>query len=119
MLLHHTVTGSGPALVLLHSTACDSRQWNAQREVLAADWTVITPDLRGYGQSALSAEPYSNAGDVLHLLDHLRLGDVTLVGSSGGGRVALQVATAVPQRVRSLVLLCAAADGVHPAHPRS
>ena len=114
MLLHHTVTGSGPALVLLHSAACDSRQWNAQREVLAADWSVITPDFRGFGQSALPAETYSDAGDVLRLLDHLGVGAVALVGSSGGGRVALQVASAAPERIRSLVLLCAAAEGVEP-----
>jgi len=112
MLLHHTVSGSGPALVMVHSTACDSRQWNAQREALAGHCTVITPDLRGFGGSALTAEPFSDARDVLHLMDHLGLGAVTLVGSSGGGRVALQVATAAPDRVRSLVLLCAAADGV-------
>jgi len=71
VLLHHTVAGSGPALLLLHSTACDSRQWQAQRDALAADWTVITPDFRGFGQSPLTAETYSNAGDVLRLLDHL------------------------------------------------
>jgi len=114
MLLHHTVSGSGPPLLMVHSTACDSRQWNAQREALAGDCTVITPDIRGYGRSALSAEPYSDAGDVLHLMDHLGLGAVTLVGSSGGGRVALQVATAAPDRVRSLILLCTAADVVEP-----
>jgi len=114
MLLHHTVSGSGPPLVMVHSTACDSRQWNAQREALAGACTVITPDLRGYGRSALSAEPYSDAGDVLHLMDHLGIGAVTLVGSSGGGRVALQVATAAPDRVRCLILLCAAADVVEP-----
>jgi len=110
--LHHDVTGSGPALLLLHSTACDSRQWDPQRDALAERWTVVTTDFRGFGQSPLPPGPYSHAGDVLHLLDHLGIEAAAVVGSSGGGSVALQVACAAPDRVSSLVLLCAAADGV-------
>ncbi|WP_396327783.1 alpha/beta fold hydrolase [Jatrophihabitans lederbergiae] len=37
-----------------------------------------------------------------------------MVGSSGGGAVALQVASTVPERLSALVLLCAAAEGVEP-----
>jgi len=114
VLVHHTVTGSGPALLLLHSTAADSRQWDRQRDELAAGRTVITPDLRGYGKSPLPAGTYSHAGDVVELLDHLGIETTAVVGSSGGGHVALQVAALVPQRVSALVLLCAAADGVEP-----
>jgi pimeloyl-ACP methyl ester carboxylesterase len=112
MLLHHRVTGSGPALLLLHSTACDSGQWDAQRDALAADHTVVTPDLRGFGGSPMPPEPYSDAEDVLALLDHLGIARTAVVGSSGGGHVALQLASAVPDRVSALVLLCAAAPGV-------
>ncbi len=114
MLLHHTLSGTGPALLLVHSTAADSRQWDPQRDALAAQWTVITPDLRGYGQSPLPAEAYSNAADILALLDHLGIEQAAVVGSSGGGSVALQVASAAPDRVTSLVLLCTAAEGVEP-----
>jgi 3-oxoadipate enol-lactonase len=112
MLLHHTVTGAGPPVLLLHSTASDSRQWDPQRAALAADHTVVTPDLRGFGRSPFPPEPYADAEDVLRLMDHLGIATTALVGSSGGGRVALQVASAAPERVSALVLLCAAAPGV-------
>jgi pimeloyl-ACP methyl ester carboxylesterase len=112
VLLHYTESGSGPPLVLVHSTAADSRQWDEQRDLLGTTRRIITPDLRGYGESPLNEDTYSNALDVLHLLDHLGVETTGLVGSSGGGHVALQVASTAPERVTSLVLLCAAADGV-------
>jgi pimeloyl-ACP methyl ester carboxylesterase len=108
------MSGAGPALLLLHSTAADSRQWDPQRPALEQHWTVITPDLRGYGESPLPTAAYSNAVDVLALLDDLAIDQAAVVGSSGGGSVALQVACSAPERVTSLVLLCAAADGVEP-----
>jgi pimeloyl-ACP methyl ester carboxylesterase len=114
VLLRHTVSGAGPPLLLLHSTAADSRQWDPQRAALAAHWTVITPDLRGYGGSPLPAVAYSNTADVLALLDDLGIEQTAVVGSSGGGWVALQVASTAPDRITSLVLLCADADGVEP-----
>ena len=79
---------------------------------LGADRTVVAPDLRGYGRSPLTSAPFSHAGDVVRLLDHLGIDRCAVVGSSGGGAVALQVAAAVPDRVSALVLLCAAANGV-------
>jgi 3-oxoadipate enol-lactonase len=113
VLLHHSVNGSGPPLLLLHSTACDSRQWDPQR-ILATDRTVITVDLRGYGQSPLPPEQYSHVLDVLEVLDHLGVRTAAVVGSSGGGHVALQLAANFPERVSALVLLCPAAPGVPP-----
>ena len=114
VILHHVVEGAGPAVLLLHSTAADGRQWQAQVRELRRDHTVVVPDLRGYGGSPLGPEPFSHAGDVVGLLDHLRIGSCAIVGSSGGGAVALQVTSLVPERVTALVLLCAAADGVEP-----
>src|SRR3954447_25088133 len=102
MLLHHTVTGDGPPVLPLPSPAPDPRQWDPQRAALAADHTVVSPDLRGFGRSPFPPEPYSDAEDVLRVLDHLGIATTALVGSSGGGRVALQVASAAPERVSAL-----------------
>jgi 3-oxoadipate enol-lactonase len=113
VLLHHTVTGSGPALLLLHSSVCDSRQWDPQRS-LADRRTLVTLDLRGYGASPMPPETYCDARDVLDVLDHLGLGAAAVVGSSGGGRVALELASTAPDRVPSLVLLCSSGPGVEP-----
>lgn len=114
MILHHTLAGRGPAVLLLHSTATDSRQWQPQIHDLRRDFTVVAPDLRGYGRSPLTSDPFSHAEDVIRLIDSLGLDSCAIVGSSDGGAVALQVASTVPERVSALVLLCAAAEGVEP-----
>jgi 3-oxoadipate enol-lactonase len=114
MTLYHVLAGTGPAVLLLHSTAADGRQWQAQISDLSDAFTVVAPDLRGYGHSPLSSEPFSHAEDILQLIDSLGLDSFALVGSSGGGAIALQVASAVPERVSALVLFCAAAEGVEP-----
>jgi pimeloyl-ACP methyl ester carboxylesterase len=114
VILHHVLDGTGPVVLLLHSTATDARQWRPQIRELRPDFTVVAPDLRGYGSSPLTAEPFSHAGDVVDLLDQLGVEQFAVVGSSGGGGVALQVASTAPERVTALVLLCAAADGVEP-----
>lgn len=114
MILHHIRAGAGPAVLLLHSTATDGRQWQPQISELRHDFTVVAPDLRGYGRSPLTSERFSHPGDVIELIDELGLDTCTIVGSSGGSAVALQVASIVPERVDALVLLCAAAEGVEP-----
>ncbi|WP_306208623.1 alpha/beta fold hydrolase [Actinoplanes sp. RD1] len=115
MTLAHDVTGDGPPVLLLHSTAADRRMWDAQVPALAAAGRrVIRCDLRGYGETPAPVEPWSDAADVLGLLDELGVDTVAVVGSSGGGKVALEVAARWPRRVGQLVLLCTATAGFEP-----
>jgi 3-oxoadipate enol-lactonase len=81
---------------------------------------VVRYDCRGFGASGPfdPAVPYTHAGDLVALLDHLAIGDAALVGLSFGGRVVLQAALAAPARVRGLALLDAVLDGV-PWDPES
>src|SRR6266540_6977466 len=83
----------------------DSRMWKSQWGDVPAVHRTVRCDLRGFGQTPLPAEPYSNAGDVVELLDRLALGAAALVGVSLGGRVALEVALARPDLVERLVLV--------------
>ncbi len=115
MLLAYDEVGTGPPMVLLHSGICDRRMWDPQLAALAPEFAVVRPDLRGFGESPLPAEPFSNHADVLELLDHLDIDRASVVGSSYGGRVALELATAAPQRVARLVLLCPAFGGLAPS----
>lgn len=75
---------------------------------------MLRLDRRGWGLSPLPTTPYSDAGDVVELLDELGIEQAALVGSSAGGLIAQQIASAWPDRVSRLVLLCADADDVEP-----
>jgi 3-oxoadipate enol-lactonase len=115
--LHYESAGDGPAVVLLHSGVTDLRQWDPQWKQLSARYQVVRCDRRGWGHSPLpdpSQASYSDAGDVVGLLDELGIADAALVGSSAGGLIAQQIASAWPHRVSRLVLLCADTDGVEP-----
>lgn len=115
MTLHHRDEGTGPAVVLLHAGVADLRMWDGPAAQLARDHRVVRCDLRGFGGSALApGASYSDAEDVLALLEELGVDRFALVGASYGGYVALQVASAVPERVERLVLLAAAADLLEP-----
>lgn len=108
MILSHDIAGSGPTVLLLHAGVADSRMWAPQRDALAGRYRVIRCDLRGYGDTPLTTEPFDNANDVKALLDALGERPVAVVGASSGGNVALQVASEWPDLVSRLVLLNAA-----------
>ncbi|MEV6348626.1 alpha/beta fold hydrolase [Actinoplanes sp. NPDC051851] len=117
MTLSHDVTGSGPTVVLLHSTAADRRMWDPQIPALTeAGFRVLRCDLRGFGESPMPTGPWNNADDVVALIGSLDSGRVALVGASGGGRVAIEIAARWPDRITRLVLLCTALRG-HPHSP--
>jgi pimeloyl-ACP methyl ester carboxylesterase len=115
MTLSHDVAGEGPVVVLLHSTACDRRMWDPQLPVLIdAGHRVVRCDLRGFGDTPVPDGPYDDAQDVVDLLDALGIARWALIGASGGGKVALAVASRWPGRVNRLALLCTALAGHQP-----
>jgi len=89
--------------------------WDTQVAELGRDHTVVRCDLRGFGGSPLApGTSYSDAEDVLTLVDELRLLEFSVVASSYGGYVALQLASAAPERVRRLVLVDPLAELAEP-----
>ncbi|WEV28609.1 alpha/beta hydrolase [Streptomyces sp. 71268] len=116
MTLSHDVAGDGPAVLLLHSGVCDRRMWDPQwPAMIDAGYRLVRCDLRGFGETPAPDRPHSNADDVLDLLNGLDIERVTLVGSSYGGRVALEVAARWPERVGAMALLCSAFPGHEPS----
>lgn len=114
-MLSYDVAGTGPALVLLHSTVCDRRMWDPQWPVFVdAGYRVVRCDFRGYGATPVPQEPHNDAEDVLGLLGELGIGPVAVVGASYGGKVSLEIAARWPQRVAALALVCAAMPGHEP-----
>lgn len=114
MILAHDDAGDGPAVLLVHPGVADRRMWDPLVPALSHAFRVVRPDLRGYGASAMPGGQYADADDLAALLDHLDVADAAVVGSSFGGRVALELATAHPGRVRELVLLNPDLDGIEP-----
>jgi 3-oxoadipate enol-lactonase len=110
--LYCEIAGSGSAVVLIHGGFADTRTWDDQFLPLAQQFQVIRYDLRGNGQSDTpTGEPYSLVDDLAALLDHLGIGQASLVGLSLGGAVALDCALTYPDRVRALVLIGTALGG--------
>jgi 3-oxoadipate enol-lactonase len=101
--------GAGPPLLLVNGYAATGADWDpALLEGLARDFTVICPDNRGMGGSALDGTPLSvgsMAADLAGVLDALELERAAVAGWSMGGFVAQELAAAHPERVSALALL--------------
>jgi pimeloyl-ACP methyl ester carboxylesterase len=115
--LYAEVAGEGPEIVLLHEGICDSRMWDAQWEKFTRSHRVLRFDFRGYGRSPLQPGPYAGGRDVIDLLDRYGFERTALVGVSLGGRVALEIALAAPERIAALVLVGSGLPG-HDWSPR-
>ena len=101
--------GSGSAVVLLHGYPFNRSMWREQAEALVANYRVITPDLRGHGETTVSSNAAAAtmeemAHDAVALLDELGIERVALGGLSMGGYVALAFYRRFPLRVRALIL---------------
>lgn len=99
--------GSGPAVVLLHGYPFNRSMWREQAEFLSSSYRVITPDLRGLGETPPVGETATMtemAQDVDALLNELDIRRVMVGGLSMGGYVALAFYRRFPLRVRALIL---------------
>ena len=102
------VFGEGRPLLLLHGISNSGRAWSPQIPVLVdAGYRVIVPDHAGHGASGTLSGPVGVielADDAEHLLQHLGIGDLDVVGLSLGGMVALELALRHPARIGRLVI---------------
>lgn len=104
-------TGSGPTAVLLHGGgpgASGVANWECNIPVLAEDFSLVVPDLPGYGRSTKYIDQDDPFGDLAAavggLLDELEIPRAHLVGNSYGGAAALRLALDRPDRVERMVL---------------
>ena len=98
---------AGQPLLFLHGTGCDSSDWVRVIEGVPRSSRCITLDFRGHGQSSVPTQDFTLAdlaGDVRHLIDHLGMQELVIVGHSLGGMVAMKVAQH-SSSVAGLVLL--------------
>ena len=109
-LFYRDSGGGGIPVVFLHAFTADSRGWEYQIPVFtAAGYRFIAFDRRGWGQSVLDKngpQPGTSVDDLVALLNHLKIDRVHLVGTGGGGFVALDAALSISSRLRSVVAAC-------------
>ena len=113
--MHYRTAGSREPLVLLHGFPETSYAWRKIIPTLAQNFTVVAPDLRGFGETDRPSSGYDKqtvAGDVRQLVDRLKLGPINLVGHDVGMMVAYEYAAANRDDVRRLALMEAALPGL-------
>ena len=86
--------GEGPPLIILHGLFGSGRNWTSIAKKLAANWRVLTVDLRNHGASPWDGEMnYAvMADDVLALIEAEKLDKPVLLGHSMGGKTAMMTA---------------------------
>jgi haloacetate dehalogenase len=105
--------GSGPPLLLLHGAPQTHATWHLVAPRLARDFTVVVPDLRGYGESSKPEttpdhEPYSKramARDNVAPMRHFGFQRFAVAGHDRGGRVGYRMALDHPDSVSALAVL--------------
>jgi haloacetate dehalogenase len=111
--IHTLVGGSGPPLLLLHGYPQTHVMWHKVAPLLAADFTVVAPDLRGYGASAKPPGGDDHGGyakrsmalDQVEVMQRLGFERFMVAGHDRGARVAYRMAFDHPQRVTRLAVL--------------
>ena len=107
MLLNYSEQGSGHPVFLIHGLFGSLSNLGNLARHLAADYRVISVDLRNHGDSFHDSEMslFSMAEDILELMDYLQLPAAYFVGHSLGGKVAMQLAMTSAERVKGLVVV--------------
>lgn len=111
--LNVAIGGSGPPLLLLHGYPQTHLAWHAIAPVLAKEFTVVAPDLRGYGASRLTAGDGGPADfckralalDQAELMRLLGFGRFAVMGHDRGARVGYRLALDRPELVSAFVSL--------------
>jgi pimeloyl-ACP methyl ester carboxylesterase len=114
---HVARAGEGPPLLLLHGWPEFWLTWAPVMSRLADRYTLIAPDLRGFGDSAkLTGDfgPNDHAGDMIALLDALGLERVGVVGHDVGGAVMQPLARLAPDRMAGLFFFDFVYPGIGP-----
>ncbi len=106
--LHYRIDGEGEPLILIHGSIVDYRYWNEQVPVLSKHFQVITYSRRyNYPNENKPVPNHSaivEAGDLLGLMDALKIEKAYILGHSYGGYTALWFSTGHPDRVKKLIL---------------
>lgn len=100
--------GDGPPIFLVHGFLMDRTMFEPQVKALRSDYRIVTPDLRGHGESEKKAEAHTQwdmMEDHIALCDSLGIEKAVFGGVSQGGFQSLRAALKYPDRVAGLILI--------------
>ncbi len=110
---HYLDEGQGPVLLLAHGNPTWSFYWRRIIQALRPRYRLIAPDHMGCGLSDKPRDyPYvlqQHVSNLLRLVEHLELQDVTLLAHDWGGAIGMGAAVAAPERFARFVLFNTAA----------
>jgi pimeloyl-ACP methyl ester carboxylesterase len=118
MLLHYKSFGEGKPLIILHGFLGSLDNWQSIAKELAANYQLFILDVRNHGKSFHdSKHDYASmVADVHYFIDYLGLSEVTLIGHSMGGKIAMSFALKYPLLVSNLVVVDIAPKIYSPGH---
>ncbi|SEP34091.1 alpha/beta fold hydrolase [Amycolatopsis saalfeldensis] len=106
--IHSVIAGNGPLVVLLHGFPQNWREWrHVLPDLVTAGYTVLAPDLRGFGGSDKPLDGYdvrSVATDMSRLVTALGFDAADVVGHDTGSSTAYAWAAVRPEQVRTVTL---------------
>ncbi len=112
--LHYLEDGQGEPMILIHGWLCWGAYWKKIIPLVRGQYHIYAPDLLGHGISDKPLDKTCSYGTdaqaerILAFMDALSIKKAYLVGHSMGGEIAAKVTLKAPERVKGLVLICAA-----------
>nr|WP_320166811.1 alpha/beta fold hydrolase [uncultured Methylophaga sp.] len=107
MKLHYQESGEGTPLIIIHGLFGSADNWRSMAKYFSRFYRVISVDLRNHGRSPHSDEQNFTvmAEDIKELCEAMELGQVSILGHSLGGKVAMMFAAMYPQLVSKLIVV--------------
>ncbi|HVD36183.1 MAG TPA: alpha/beta hydrolase, partial [Nitrososphaeraceae archaeon] len=106
--MHYVIGGQGDPVVLLHGWPQTWYEWRHIMPALAKNYTVVAPDIRGFGDSSRPLTGYdgkTTAEDIHQLMSQLGFDKIFLVAHDVGAQTAYSSAAAHPNNVTKLVIM--------------